>query len=103
VLFANESRMCVGQLAARFHVSKYPTLKLFRFGALVKREYRGQRSASALLSFIRTQLVVPVTRLNTPEDIYTVDVSHIFRFVQLCLSVLRICCNCVLLVVRIAY
>lgn len=66
-----------GELAGRFHVSKYPTLKLFRFGSLVKREYRGQRSASALASFIRTQLVVPVTRLNTPDDIYSINVSDI--------------------------
>ena len=66
----------LGQLAARFHVSKYPTLKMFRFGSLVKREYRGQRSASALTSFVRKQLVVPLTRLNTPDDIYNIDVRH---------------------------
>jgi len=65
----------VGQLAGRFHVSKYPTLKMFRFGSLVKREYRGQRSVSALTNFVRTQLVVPVSRLNTPDDIYSIDVS----------------------------
>lgn len=64
-----------GQLAGRFHVSKYPTLKLFRFGALVKREYRGQRSVSALTNFIRTQLVVPVTQLKTPDDIYSIDIN----------------------------
>jgi len=67
-----------GPLAARFHVSKYPTLKLFRYGAQVKREYRGQRSVTALTNFIRTQLVVPVTRINTPDDIYNIDVGGMF-------------------------
>lgn len=69
--------MTEGQLAAQFHVSKYPTLKLFRFGALVKREYRGQRSVTAFTNFIRTQLVVPVTQLNTPDDIFAIDVSTV--------------------------
>jgi len=75
-----------GQLGARFHVTKYPTLKMFRFGSVVKREYRGQRSVSALTNFIRTQLVVPVTRLSTPDDIYSIDVSCIIWFIQLCVS-----------------
>lgn len=39
----------VGALAARYHVNKYPTLKLFRYGQLTKKEYRGARFFSSLL------------------------------------------------------
>ncbi|XP_013387936.1 endoplasmic reticulum resident protein 44 [Lingula anatina] len=42
-------------LAARYHVSKYPTLKLFRNGQPVKREYRGQRSIDAFTNFLKEQ------------------------------------------------
>jgi endoplasmic reticulum resident protein 44 len=63
-----------GDLAARFHVSKYPTLKLFRYGSLVKREYRGQRSSDALADHIRTQLNVPVTTLNSADAVYSIDI-----------------------------
>jgi endoplasmic reticulum resident protein 44 len=63
-----------GELASRFHVSKYPTLKMFRYGSLVKREYRGQRSADALADYVRSQLNVPVTTLTAGEAMYNIDV-----------------------------
>ena len=43
-------------IASRYRISKYPTLKLFRHGEMVKKEYRGQRSAEALANFIRDEL-----------------------------------------------
>jgi len=82
----NTTNVVEGQLGARFHVTKYPTLKMFRFGSVVKREYRGQRSVTALTNFIRTQLVVPVTRLTTPDDIYSIDVSRVVWSMQLYVS-----------------
>ena len=33
----------IGTLAAQNQVNKYPTLKLFRYGTPVKKEYRGAR------------------------------------------------------------
>jgi len=62
-------------LAGRFHVSKYPTLKLFLFGKLMRREYRGQRSADALAEYIRSQLNSPITEMNSQEEIYMIEVS----------------------------
>lgn len=32
-----------GAIATRFHISKYPTLKLFRNGLPAKKEYRGMK------------------------------------------------------------
>ncbi|CAH2267638.1 jg16929 [Pararge aegeria aegeria] len=43
-------------IATRFHISKYPTLKLFRNGSPAKKEYRGQRSVEAFAEFIKKQL-----------------------------------------------
>lgn len=56
-------------IASQYHVSKYPTLKLFRHGSLIKREYRGQRSADAFTSYIRDQLRVPVQVVEQLEDL----------------------------------
>ena len=56
-------------------MSKYPTLKLVRYGELVKREYRGQRSVEAISEFIRDQLKNPMETVNNIEDIDNLDVS----------------------------
>ncbi|PVD38973.1 hypothetical protein C0Q70_01598 [Pomacea canaliculata] len=47
-------------IASNYRISKYPTLKLFRNGQVVKKEYRGQRSVDAIVSFIRDELKDPV-------------------------------------------
>ena len=62
-------------LSGRFHVSKYPTLKLFMFGKLMRREYRGQRSVDALAEYVRSQLNSPIIEMSLPEDIYSMEVS----------------------------
>ncbi|GMS99947.1 hypothetical protein PENTCL1PPCAC_22122, partial [Pristionchus entomophagus] len=43
-------------ISSRYHVNKYPTLKLFRNGELVKKEYRSQRSVAALTEYIQKQV-----------------------------------------------
>lgn len=48
--------LILAEIAQKYHVNKYPTLKMFRNGELAKREYRGQRSVEALESFIQSQL-----------------------------------------------
>uniref|UniRef100_A0A1I7ZTX3 Thioredoxin domain-containing protein n=1 Tax=Steinernema glaseri TaxID=37863 RepID=A0A1I7ZTX3_9BILA len=55
-------------LGQRFHVTKYPTLKLFRYGELVKREYRGQRSVEAFTTFIEDQMKSALTVVSSPEE-----------------------------------
>lgn len=57
------------EISQKYHISKYPTLKLFRNGRLAKREYRGQRSKDAFVQFIRDQLVDPVVQLPNPAEI----------------------------------
>jgi|UniRef100_A0AC35GKW6 endoplasmic reticulum resident protein 44 len=56
-------------LAQKFHVNKYPTLKLFRFGEPIKREYRGQRSMEALVEFVTKQVESTVHHFNSKEDL----------------------------------
>ncbi|XP_072181143.1 endoplasmic reticulum resident protein 44-like [Diadema setosum] len=60
-------------LAKRYHISKYPTLKLFRGGRLAKREYRSQRQKDAFLTFVREQLKDPIVRLGKPEEVSGLD------------------------------
>ncbi|KAK3515631.1 hypothetical protein QTP70_025325 [Hemibagrus guttatus] len=62
-------------IAQRYRISKYPTLKLFRNGMMMKREYRGQRSVSAIADFIRQQKVDPVTEIHSLEEVNKVDRS----------------------------
>ncbi|CAG0879063.1 unnamed protein product [Darwinula stevensoni] len=58
-------------IARRYHISKYPTLKLVKFGQLVKREYRGQRSAEAFATFIQEQLQDPVKSFSASDGVKT--------------------------------
>ncbi|VDK79955.1 unnamed protein product [Litomosoides sigmodontis] len=56
-------------IAQKYHVSKYPTLKLFRNGELVKKEYRGQRSVDALVVFIEKQLVSSIQNFSSHAEL----------------------------------
>ncbi|EDV99888.1 endoplasmic reticulum resident protein 44 [Drosophila grimshawi] len=60
-------------IASRFHISKYPTLKIVRNGQLSKREYRGQRSADAFLEFVKKQLEDPIKEFKTLKDLEVLD------------------------------
>jgi endoplasmic reticulum resident protein 44 len=58
-----------GNLARRYHISKYPTLKLIKFGALAKREYRGQRSVEAFVTYIKEQVQDPIKQFHTLDEL----------------------------------
>ncbi|KAI5694527.1 hypothetical protein M8J75_000524 [Diaphorina citri] len=60
-------------IATRFHVTKYPTLKVIRNGQPAKKEYRGQRSADAFLTFVRDQLEDPITEFHSLVDLNNLD------------------------------
>ncbi|XP_064598270.1 endoplasmic reticulum resident protein 44-like [Liolophura sinensis] len=60
-------------ISAGYHISKYPTLKLFRNGEIVKREFRGQRSADSIAAFIRDQITDPVQEHRTLEELDDLD------------------------------
>lgn len=42
---------------------------------MMKREYRGQRSVSAIADFIRQQKVDPITEIHNLEEMNQIDVS----------------------------
>ena len=65
----------LADIAQRYRISKYPTLKLFRNGMMMKREYRGQRSVAAIADFIRQQKVDPIKEVHSLEELNKVDVS----------------------------
>lgn len=68
------SHECAADIAQRYRITKYPTLKLFRNGMMMKREYRGQRSVVAITDFIRQQQVDPVKELHSLEEVNSLDV-----------------------------
>ncbi|XP_075220570.1 endoplasmic reticulum protein 44 isoform X2 [Lycorma delicatula] len=60
-------------IATRFHVTKYPTLKVIRNGQPAKREYRGQRSVEAFFNFVKKQLEDPIKEFKELSDLKTLD------------------------------
>lgn len=56
-------------VATRFHITKYPTLKVIRNGQPSKREYRGQRSVEAFTSFIKKQLEDPIKEFKQLKEL----------------------------------
>ncbi|CAG5082488.1 Oidioi.mRNA.OKI2018_I69.PAR.g10140.t1.cds [Oikopleura dioica] len=54
-------------LAQKFHISKYPTIKIFHNGRILKREYRGNRSPAEFKKFIDNMLVDPVIQFTSLE------------------------------------
>ncbi|XP_048639068.1 endoplasmic reticulum resident protein 44 [Marmota marmota marmota] len=65
----------LADIAQRYRISKYPTLKLFRNGMMMKREYRGQRSVKALADYIRQQKSDPIQEIQDLAEITTLDRS----------------------------
>ncbi|TKR95587.1 hypothetical protein L596_009731 [Steinernema carpocapsae] len=55
-------------LTRKFQISKYPTLKLFRAGEMVKKEYRGQRSVEAFEKYLTEEMKSAVTMINSQDE-----------------------------------
>ncbi|XP_026478287.1 endoplasmic reticulum resident protein 44-like [Ctenocephalides felis] len=60
-------------VASRYHISKYPTLKVIRNGQPTKREYRGARTSEAFLEFVKKQLEDPIREFHSLKDLETLD------------------------------
>ncbi|XP_056141623.1 endoplasmic reticulum resident protein 44 [Lampris incognitus] len=75
VVFARVDCDQHSDIAQRYRITKYPTLKLFRNGLMMKREYRGQRSVAAIADFIRQQKVDPVKEIQSLQEVDAVDRS----------------------------
>uniref|UniRef100_A0A8C4KD75 Endoplasmic reticulum protein 44 n=1 Tax=Dromaius novaehollandiae TaxID=8790 RepID=A0A8C4KD75_DRONO len=76
VVFARVDCDQHSDIAQRYRISKYPTLKLFRNGMMMKREYRGQRSVTAIADYIRQQKSNPIQEIQDLEEISTLDRSR---------------------------
>ena len=57
------------EVAQKYHINKYPTLKLIRGGQVAKREFRGQRSVEALAEFIQQQLVESFNEFSSDSEL----------------------------------
>eukprot|EP01147_Barroeca_monosierra_P005226 gene5226-8828_t len=57
-------------------ISKYPTLKIFRNGMVLRQEYRGQRSAVAIEKYIRELLEPPVKEVTNDQEIVDMIKIH---------------------------
>uniref|UniRef100_A0A5F9DGH4 Endoplasmic reticulum resident protein 44 n=1 Tax=Oryctolagus cuniculus TaxID=9986 RepID=A0A5F9DGH4_RABIT len=75
VVFARVDCDQHSDIAQRYRISKYPTLKLFRNGMMMKREYRGQRSVKALADYIRQQKSDPIQEIQDLAEINSLDRS----------------------------
>ncbi|RZC32670.1 endoplasmic reticulum resident protein 44, partial [Asbolus verrucosus] len=62
-----------GSVATRFHITKYPTLKVIRNGQPAKKEYRGQRSTEAFLSFVKKQLEDPIKEFKNLQELTVLE------------------------------
>ncbi|ESO06710.1 hypothetical protein HELRODRAFT_106306 [Helobdella robusta] len=106
VVFAKVDCDRESQIAGLYQVSKYPTLKLFQQGQVMKREYRGQRSVDAFVNFISDQLQNPIQVATDPDELDNLDwhKPHVigyfdsedspdYKFFQKVASILRSDCN----------
>ncbi|KAK6748867.1 hypothetical protein RB195_001471 [Necator americanus] len=53
----------------RFFITKYPTMKIFIYGDMMKSEYRGRRDVDSLVSFIAQHYVGSVRDFLDEEDL----------------------------------
>lgn len=77
VLFARVDCMLNDKICKNNRVSKYPTMKLFRRGALAKQEYRGARSKDAIATFINSQLTDAFKVYETPQQLASINKDKI--------------------------
>jgi len=53
----------------KYHISKYPTIKIFRRGVALKSEYRGQRSPHAMEAYIQELLRTAVAHVDSEDQV----------------------------------
>ncbi|XP_014209180.1 endoplasmic reticulum resident protein 44 isoform X2 [Copidosoma floridanum] len=60
-------------LATKYHITKFPTLKIIRNGVPLKKEYRGKRSEEAFVEFIKKQLEDPIIEFQHIANLTNLD------------------------------
>lgn len=73
VVFAKVNCDVETSVASKYHITKYPTLKIIRNGQVTKKEYRGQRSADAFVEYVKKQLEDPIKEFASLKDLETLD------------------------------
>jgi endoplasmic reticulum resident protein 44 len=73
VLFGKVDCETESDLSSRFHITKYPTLKLMMNGKVTKREFRGQRSAESITQHVKDMLKDPVNAIAAFGDFDKID------------------------------
>ncbi|CAG0901865.1 unnamed protein product, partial [Cyprideis torosa] len=61
-------------LCERYGVGKYPTLKIIKFGQVLKREYRKSRTVEALITFLKdeaTPNILQEDQIDFTDDVWT--------------------------------
>ncbi|CAH8866329.1 unnamed protein product [Trichobilharzia szidati] len=51
-------------LCSKHNIRKYPTVKVTKYGKMLKREYRDQRTVEAFVKFVEDNLQIPVDIIN---------------------------------------
>ncbi|CAF1351873.1 unnamed protein product [Didymodactylos carnosus] len=62
-------------IATKYHVNKYPTLKMYRHGVMTKKEYRGARQVDPLFEFIKKQVDSSIIKLHTKDDLHNLVIN----------------------------
>ena len=60
-------------MGTRFHITKYPTLKLLMNGKPMKREFRGQRSVEAIVQHVKDLLKDPIKHIDNFDEFNKMD------------------------------
>ncbi|XP_017119558.1 endoplasmic reticulum resident protein 44 [Drosophila elegans] len=63
------------ELADKFDILKYPTLKIVRNGLISNLEYRGQRSVEAFVKFVEQELSDPIKEFHTIDELKNAEVG----------------------------
>lgn len=52
-----------------FHITKYPTIKVVKFGMVMRKEYRGKRAVPDLVEFTKNMINVPIQSFSSSEEV----------------------------------
>jgi len=56
-------------LGSRFHITKYPTIKVVQNGQLAKKEFRGQRTVDSFVGFVKEHTKDPILEMRDDREL----------------------------------
>lgn len=69
VVWALVDSVAQANVADKYFVNKYPTMKVFINGELISKEYRSTRSVEALTAFVRQQLQISISEFASADQL----------------------------------